>query len=70
MRRYLTLLTSLLVAIALPVSAGDLNAQLNQFFKARDAQHADGSRPADWSAGSDIDALCISSLMMATSVLP
>ncbi|MBO0636929.1 MULTISPECIES: flagellar basal body P-ring formation chaperone FlgA [Pantoea] len=42
MRRYLTLLTSLLVAIALPVSAGDLNAQLNQFFKARDAQHADG----------------------------
>ena len=42
MRRYLTLLTSLLVAIALPVSAGDLNAQLNQFFKARDAQHAAG----------------------------
>lgn len=42
MRRYLTLLTSLLVAIALPASAEDLNAQLNQFFKARDAQHAKG----------------------------
>ncbi|HAI06697.1 MULTISPECIES: flagellar basal body P-ring formation chaperone FlgA [Pantoea] len=42
MRGYQTLLASLLVLIALPVTAGDLSAQLNQFFKARDPQHADG----------------------------
>lgn len=42
MRGYLILLTSLLVTIALPASAADLSAQLNQFFKTRDPQHAVG----------------------------
>lgn len=42
MRGYLILLTSLLVMIALPAKAADLSAQLNQFFKTRDPQHAVG----------------------------
>jgi flagella basal body P-ring formation protein FlgA len=42
MRGYLILLTSLLVTIALPAKAADLSAQLNQFFKTRDPQHAVG----------------------------
>ncbi|MDL4914137.1 MAG: flagellar basal body P-ring formation chaperone FlgA [Enterobacterales bacterium endosymbiont of Blomia tropicalis] len=42
MRGYPILLASLLVMIALPSSAADLSAQLNQFFKARDPQHAAG----------------------------
>lgn len=42
MRRYSTLLATLLLALALPSSAADLTAQLTQFFKARDPQHAAG----------------------------
>jgi flagella basal body P-ring formation protein FlgA len=40
MRRYSTLLATLLLALALPSFAADLTAQLTQFFKARDPQHA------------------------------
>ncbi len=42
MRGYSALLASLLALIALPVMAGDFSAQLSQFFKARDPQHAAG----------------------------
>lgn len=42
MRRYSTLLATLLLTLALPSSAADLTAQLTQFFKARDPQHAAG----------------------------
>lgn len=44
MRGYPTLLASLLVLIALPAFAGDLTAQLNHFFQARDPQHAAGMK--------------------------
>jgi flagella basal body P-ring formation protein FlgA len=42
MRRVITLLTPLWLALALPSYAADLTAQLTQFFKARDPQHAAG----------------------------
>ncbi len=42
MRGYPALLASLLALFALPVMAGDFSAQLNQFFKARDPEHATG----------------------------
>lgn len=42
MRRSSTLLATLLLAIALPSYSADLTAQLTQFFKARDPQHAAG----------------------------
>lgn len=42
MRGYPALLAGLLALFALPVMAGDFSAQLNQFFKARDPQHAAG----------------------------
>ncbi|HBZ16169.1 flagellar basal body P-ring formation chaperone FlgA [Pantoea sp. NPDC088449] len=54
MRRYSTLLTTLWLALALPSHAADLNAQLTQFFKARDPQHAAGmsvvvrTPPSQW----------------------
>lgn len=42
MRRFSPLLATLLLAIALPGYSADLTAQLTQFFKARDPQHAAG----------------------------
>ncbi|MBP2197302.1 flagellar basal body P-ring formation chaperone FlgA [Pantoea cypripedii] len=42
MRRFPTLLSSLLLVLALPGHAAQLDAQLTQFFKARDPQHAAG----------------------------
>lgn len=42
MRRFPTLLSPLLLALALPGHAAPLDAQLTQFFKARDPQHAAG----------------------------
>ncbi|MCZ4058710.1 flagellar basal body P-ring formation chaperone FlgA [Pantoea sp. LMR881] len=44
MRGYPILLASLLAISALPVSATELSAQLTQFFKARDPQHAAGMK--------------------------
>ncbi|ERK07007.1 MAG: flagellar basal body P-ring formation chaperone FlgA [Pantoea sp.] len=42
MRRFTTLLAPILLALALPGQAADLQAQLTQYFKARDPQHAAG----------------------------
>jgi flagellar basal body P-ring formation protein FlgA len=42
MRRFPTLLSSLLLVLVLPGHAAQLDAQLTQFFKARDPQHAAG----------------------------
>lgn len=42
MRRFSPLLATLLLAFALPGYSADLTAQLTQFFKARDPQHAAG----------------------------